>query len=107
MGDVYSLAHTVYIWLGPGDYQSDLAMEYLREVGFQENFNSEINTSVAQVRHLPLKHTWKLISRGYNYSGSWFWNSGKVVLFIFQFRRQMALTVPSPLDRSSADVKIY
>lgn len=30
MGDVYGLAQTVVVWLGPGDEQSDEAMEYLR-----------------------------------------------------------------------------
>ena len=113
MGDVYSLAHSVYIWLGPGDKQSNLALEYLREVGFQENFNSEIDTSVAQVGDLPLKHKRKLISLGYNYSCSWFWHSGKTVLFISHFCRHCRwmnswrLLYPILQIESLADIRIY
>jgi Heterokaryon incompatibility protein (HET) len=84
MGDVYSLARTVYVWLGPGDGQSALAMGYLREVGFQENFDYDVDGAVGRVgRRLPLKYTWRLVLLGYNYSGSWFWRSGMVVPVLY------------------------
>ncbi|KAI5456036.1 heterokaryon incompatibility protein-domain-containing protein [Mariannaea sp. PMI_226] len=33
MRDVYTLAHSVYLWLGPGSHESNLAMDFMADVG--------------------------------------------------------------------------
>jgi hypothetical protein len=38
VGDLYSFAISVYIWLGEGNEQSDAAMDYLSSAGFREYF---------------------------------------------------------------------
>lgn len=36
MGDIYSMAESVYIWLGEGSPDSDVAIDYLSNAGFQK-----------------------------------------------------------------------
>ena len=38
MGDIYSLAKPVYIWLGKGNLKTDRAMRFLSETGFNDCF---------------------------------------------------------------------
>ena len=41
MGDVYSRAATVYVWLGEGNEKTDRAIEYMETAGFLDYFQAE------------------------------------------------------------------
>jgi len=48
MGDIYSAAETVFVWLGDGDMATDRAMDYLESTGYREHFFSNSNKSIEQ-----------------------------------------------------------
>ncbi|KAI0890583.1 heterokaryon incompatibility protein-domain-containing protein [Annulohypoxylon maeteangense] len=53
MGDIYSLAVSVYIWLGDETLESEAAIGYLGSAGFQSHF-----TSVAVTYYLSQRSRW-------------------------------------------------
>jgi hypothetical protein len=60
MGDVYSKAATVYVWLGEGDAASDRAMKYLKGAGFLEFFYESLD-SEPYVKEMPTPRVWSAV----------------------------------------------
>lgn len=56
MGDIYSLAMTVYIWMGESTPESDEAIEYLSTAGFQQHMGT-LDSSQGRAAH------WKIALR--------------------------------------------
>ncbi|KAI1461608.1 heterokaryon incompatibility protein-domain-containing protein [Annulohypoxylon moriforme] len=79
MGDIYSLAASVYIWLGEETLESEAAIGYLGSAGFQSHF-----TSAADLYYLAHQSTWvywkiawSLLTRKYGEFATNWWKYGK------------------------------
>ncbi|KAI1384762.1 heterokaryon incompatibility protein-domain-containing protein [Hypoxylon trugodes] len=87
MGDIYSLAASVYIWLGEETPESNAAMNYLGSAGFQRHFHSSVNLYYPSQRNTWVywRIAWYLLTRrhGEFVTGWWkygFWSSAGTFL---------------------------
>jgi len=55
MGDIYSEAETVYVWLGSGNVACDRALNFVEHAGFQRYFQWELESATYEKRQLETR----------------------------------------------------
>jgi hypothetical protein len=55
MGDIYSAAATVYVWLGSGENNSDRALNFIEYAGFHRYFQWDLESASIEKRQLETR----------------------------------------------------
>ena len=65
MGEIYSQAHTVFVWLGPENVSTDAGLEYSRRLAQRRTLHSGWGCSEARTIQETLRHKW--FQRGWTF----------------------------------------